>query len=100
LARDNKICASALRYTGQGRTKLAVPEQPCGETNYSFGFPSSGFLVYAFSLCGLFFGFDDELHSPMKTLDVADQSANSEMSLRLQREATVNVNVSLREPWR
>ena len=61
LARDNKICVSALRYTGtRPGAKLALPEPACHETTYCSGFHLFGFLVYAVPLCGRFFGFDDE----------------------------------------
>jgi hypothetical protein len=66
LARDNKICVSALRYTGRRpRSKLALPEPACHETSYCSGFQSFGLLVYSVSRCGRFFGFDDEL-SPLR----------------------------------
>jgi hypothetical protein len=62
LARDNKICVSALRYLSTKRyAKLALPEPACHETTYCSGFQLFGFLVYAVLLCARFFGFDDDL---------------------------------------
>jgi hypothetical protein len=58
LARDNKICASALRYTKR-RGKLALLEPACHETTYCSGFQLFGSLVYAVLPCGRLFGFDD-----------------------------------------
>ena len=61
MARDNKICVSALRYmSARPGAKLALPEPACHETTYCSGFHLFGFLAYAVPLCGRFFGFDDD----------------------------------------